>query len=937
MVKQTRKKLGLALAGGGFRAALFHLGVLKRMAELDLLRRVEVLSTVSGGSIIGALYILLLKRKVLSKLLDIKNKTGEKLELKADDYKDIVHELSRVLKRGIQRNLRLRLLINPLSLLGILFTPYSLAGRMVRIYERYLFNEIVDDLMKKSSILCKGKNSQITYPPLRWLEGLWRLRYLQPLIKWLWPGRIRLADISITWPPEESGQMDSASECTPQIEFNDGHFARTKLVINATTINSGARFLFSASEIGDWLLGYFQFDNNKLNDIIGRKNNLTEPLRKAIAKHKNLATFWLNEKTTKNGKENGYEEHQIFLAKWLVWLRNNPHDHSCFDQVFESNSSEKQQCLSNLKQGGIDWEHIVRLEGVHNLLRADAGQLRRIKLLIEKIQAHRECLKNDKKNCQPLRYEDDVRLWEAVRRIDDEIGINLEKYAKENVTYQENEKNRESVEEFFKELYLIRSARDASRKIKKDWKRLTLGDAVGSSACFPPAFPAMNFYGIYDDASVTSLGLTDGGVFDNMGLFGLLDEGCSDVIISNTGGISDQQRIASSSQFALPGRIMNILAQDLNDMQKELLHEKKGSKIAVPQNGVRQANSGIARVGSNVESLLGFDLIAEFSHVAYFQMNSTDIPDIAAYLDRYRMLDGLTEEDQGKVKYLHEARSKIAKLRTDLDGFGDIEIAALEGLGYLTAESRIRCHFNHQPNDKSVTPNLTDKDPDYSDYIGAKQWETPLELIKALKVPSPKNDVSKFDKIIHVGRKRFFRIFCFFPSGWSFLSFGVALIVIYITMTYLLDLPILKLSTTIAITNASLQEVINILLFNLSSVAGMILALGKFLVARNFIALTLISCFLLASAKRLKSNHPTIWKWAKAWTGLLFMIIPSFVIYFVGLVTSYALIGFIFFYLPFLFYASQKKLTLKSFIYRIRDMIIPYPVLEKEKTHEVSI
>ncbi|MDH3442076.1 MAG: hypothetical protein OEM63_15055, partial [Gammaproteobacteria bacterium] len=37
-------KLGLALSGGGFRASLFHLGVLARLAEQDLLRHVHVLS-----------------------------------------------------------------------------------------------------------------------------------------------------------------------------------------------------------------------------------------------------------------------------------------------------------------------------------------------------------------------------------------------------------------------------------------------------------------------------------------------------------------------------------------------------------------------------------------------------------------------------------------------------------------------------------------------------------------------------------------------------------------------------------------------------------------------------------------------------------------------------------------------------------------------------
>src|SRR5690606_22230482 len=66
---RPRVKLGLALAGGGFRASLFHVGVLRRLAELDLLRRVEVLSTVSGGSIVGALYVLHLKAAMQARLI----------------------------------------------------------------------------------------------------------------------------------------------------------------------------------------------------------------------------------------------------------------------------------------------------------------------------------------------------------------------------------------------------------------------------------------------------------------------------------------------------------------------------------------------------------------------------------------------------------------------------------------------------------------------------------------------------------------------------------------------------------------------------------------------------------------------------------------------------------------------------------------------------
>ena len=43
-------KIALALSGGGFRATVFHLGVLARLAKEDRLKYVNFLSTVSGGS-----------------------------------------------------------------------------------------------------------------------------------------------------------------------------------------------------------------------------------------------------------------------------------------------------------------------------------------------------------------------------------------------------------------------------------------------------------------------------------------------------------------------------------------------------------------------------------------------------------------------------------------------------------------------------------------------------------------------------------------------------------------------------------------------------------------------------------------------------------------------------------------------------------------------
>lgn len=48
------KYAGLALSGGGYRAALFHLGSLWRLNELSWLKRLAEVTSVSGGSITAA-------------------------------------------------------------------------------------------------------------------------------------------------------------------------------------------------------------------------------------------------------------------------------------------------------------------------------------------------------------------------------------------------------------------------------------------------------------------------------------------------------------------------------------------------------------------------------------------------------------------------------------------------------------------------------------------------------------------------------------------------------------------------------------------------------------------------------------------------------------------------------------------------------------------
>ncbi len=88
-------KVGLALSGGGFRASFYHLGVLARLAELDVLRHVEVLSCVSGGSIVGACYWLALRRRLLDR------RTGGQV-----DYIGLVQDLIEHFESAVAKGLR---------------------------------------------------------------------------------------------------------------------------------------------------------------------------------------------------------------------------------------------------------------------------------------------------------------------------------------------------------------------------------------------------------------------------------------------------------------------------------------------------------------------------------------------------------------------------------------------------------------------------------------------------------------------------------------------------------------------------------------------------------------------------------------------------------------------------------------------------------------
>ncbi len=119
-------KIGLGLSGGGFRASLYHIGVLAKLAELDVLRRVEVLSCVSGGSIIGAHYYLEVRKLLQEK---------EDKDVTREDYVEIVKRVESDFLRGVQTNVRTRVAAEFLTNLKMMFSPsYSRTMRAGELY-----------------------------------------------------------------------------------------------------------------------------------------------------------------------------------------------------------------------------------------------------------------------------------------------------------------------------------------------------------------------------------------------------------------------------------------------------------------------------------------------------------------------------------------------------------------------------------------------------------------------------------------------------------------------------------------------------------------------------------------------------------------------------------------------------------------------------------
>jgi predicted acylesterase/phospholipase RssA len=124
------KKIGLALSGGGFRATLYHLGLVRFLRDAGLLSQVTHITSVSGGSIIAA-----------HLALNWGHFTGSAKEF--DQAASKLLEFTRLdVRNRIVRRFPLGLLLRgPRWLLGLSNRQLTRTGWLESQYEKHLFGD----------------------------------------------------------------------------------------------------------------------------------------------------------------------------------------------------------------------------------------------------------------------------------------------------------------------------------------------------------------------------------------------------------------------------------------------------------------------------------------------------------------------------------------------------------------------------------------------------------------------------------------------------------------------------------------------------------------------------------------------------------------------------------------------------------------------------
>lgn len=473
--RRPAPKIGLSLSGGGFRASFFHLGALKRLAQLGLLHRVETLSTVSGGSLLAAHYYLLLKKEL---------ETGGTPDMEA-----LVDRLEREFRSGVRKDLRNRLLLPPWEALSLLWPGRTLGGRMVRLLDRHLYRQALRRL------------------------GHWR-------------GGAPLSALKI-----ETDGLSAASRTLNSLNASRS-WKIPKLVINATSLNTGRAFRFSIVELGDEKLGMIR------QDEVDRL-----PAYRAMAEAAIHARSLEREWDEQSKRRPDFHEHVL--------------GRRAEDPV---RARRFRETVAGLFASGTP-----PVASPPEWLAADMAILRRAKLAAWYLLQQGGALELSPSEREGHGQNLGVALRECLPGRDSELSAVFE---------SQDAGPLRDLCEVVVDLYLLRLSRIVAPKAAERMRRITLTEAAQASANFPPVFEPVPLYDLYESKRFRAMHLTDGGVHDNQGMNALLEEECTHVIASDAGQIMSEKR-SVPGRLSMMLRLPEVLMSNVRDLQLSDLYDRK--------------------------------------------------------------------------------------------------------------------------------------------------------------------------------------------------------------------------------------------------------------------------------------------------------------------------------------------------------------------------
>ena len=142
MDKSKPTRIGLALSGGGFRASLFHLGVIRRLEELGIMKHVHTISAVSGGSIIAAYYVIEMEKRLRRRLEQLTNNLDGLDEIRLE----VFEEIAGCFFQALDHNLRSRATVfspfyHPLLLMKSLSPGCSRSDIIQKEFDKWFYHD----------------------------------------------------------------------------------------------------------------------------------------------------------------------------------------------------------------------------------------------------------------------------------------------------------------------------------------------------------------------------------------------------------------------------------------------------------------------------------------------------------------------------------------------------------------------------------------------------------------------------------------------------------------------------------------------------------------------------------------------------------------------------------------------------------------------------